>query len=742
MCGDGFVSGSEECDDGNIFSGDGCDMNCQFENGACCNGETCTLEAEADCTGTFYGAGSVCDEDEDGFNVCVDCDDTNSNVAGVTLSLLKIITNDDQGTLLPNDFTLTATAVSGGAVTFSGDGQVVDPNAPVQLPAAWSLSETLSEGYDAGLWACTGGVVAQTGEGAATLTTSANECGASITCQITNDDLPRGSCCAPNMGGDPIRTCTDLVLESDCQQTAAVWVEDGNCLSASCCGDGVINGDSQCDDGNMAIGDGCDMACQCETPSFSLSVTSSVNSYSSAGEIIVFTATITNTAGPVTLDLVQASITTGPQTCSPVCDSTTLAIGGSTQCSCSVSVALADLGSGEIIEAQFVVRAISAVPGCGDEFQQLTDSDIAAYSPLCGNGFLDIGEECDDGNTAGGDGCTALCEIANCCTYTQGFWKNIERPPLSASLSNLANDLPEFAQCASVCDGLHLQCLSLGGDCMALKDACLEICNDPEGTHDIAYPRRSRDATACTRFAGHFWAAILNLIAGGVQDACDPAGASIPDSVVAELAAISDGDLLSIFSCVETAQNRAELLDLARLLDSYNTGEIGPGHCESEVECAFVRAHLDGVCPGGTSLDGVSRSGKCTEIGGVEFRVLCRDSDVHEFRVSDKSRCRGQPTDTPMAEGQCTPLVVPGAGSLIGQVSCGGCPDFELQSADVQSDGTHRTLILVITFSILGALLVGIIIYTCLNRPEMQVDRQMGVSNLGDHLQYNGYKRL
>jgi cysteine-rich repeat protein len=31
--------------------------------------------------------------------------------------------------------------------------------------------------------------------------------------------------------------------------------------------------------------------------------------------------------------------------------------------------------------------------------------------PRCGNGILQSGEQCDDGNTTGGDGCSATCEI-------------------------------------------------------------------------------------------------------------------------------------------------------------------------------------------------------------------------------------------------------------------------------------------------------------------------------------------
>ncbi len=38
-----------------------------------------------------------------------------------------------------------------------------------------------------------------------------------------------------------------------------------------------------------------------------------------------------------------------------------------------------------------------------------TDHSVAAYGHLCGNGMFNSGEECDDGNTAGGDCCSATC---------------------------------------------------------------------------------------------------------------------------------------------------------------------------------------------------------------------------------------------------------------------------------------------------------------------------------------------
>lgn len=37
-CGDGLVQGGEQCDDGNVISGDGCDSNCTTEGGYDCSG--------------------------------------------------------------------------------------------------------------------------------------------------------------------------------------------------------------------------------------------------------------------------------------------------------------------------------------------------------------------------------------------------------------------------------------------------------------------------------------------------------------------------------------------------------------------------------------------------------------------------------------------------------------------------------------------------------------------------------
>ena len=38
----------------------------------------------------------------------------------------------------------------------------------------------------------------------------------------------------------------------------------------------------------------------------------------------------------------------------------------------------------------------------------------ACQTEICGNAVLDPGEQCDDGNTAGGDGCSAICQYEVC----------------------------------------------------------------------------------------------------------------------------------------------------------------------------------------------------------------------------------------------------------------------------------------------------------------------------------------
>jgi cysteine-rich repeat protein len=61
--------------------------------------------------------------------------------------------------------------------------------------------------------------------------------------------------------------------------------------------------------------------------------------------------------------------------------------------------------------------------------------EVAAASP-CGNGVLQTGEQCDDGNTVDGDGCSSTCQLEiNNCTITFNLY-NSQNDTLVAPLTN------------------------------------------------------------------------------------------------------------------------------------------------------------------------------------------------------------------------------------------------------------------------------------------------------------------
>ena len=57
--------------------------------------------------------------------------------------------------------------------------------------------------------------------------------------------------------------------------------------------------------------------------------------------------------------------------------------------------------------------------GCGfgdnSHSHHTDDGAVETGNPVCGNGTKESGEGCDDGNTADGDGCTAMCELQGLC---------------------------------------------------------------------------------------------------------------------------------------------------------------------------------------------------------------------------------------------------------------------------------------------------------------------------------------
>jgi cysteine-rich repeat protein len=76
----------------------------------------------------------------------------------------------------------------------------------------------------------------------------------------------------------------------------------------------------------------------------------------------------------------------------------------------------ADLGVGGAVGSGGVVSSLGGKGGCGilcigNSGGTGGDTTVSSSLRICGNGTLDPGEQCDDGNRSNGDGCNALCQV-------------------------------------------------------------------------------------------------------------------------------------------------------------------------------------------------------------------------------------------------------------------------------------------------------------------------------------------
>jgi fibro-slime domain-containing protein len=182
---------------------------------------------------------------------------------------------------------------------------------------------------------------------------------------------------APTCGNgiiDPDETCDDgnHVSGDGCSstcQTEIGWqcpVVGMACMRQVYCGDGIVEAPETCDDGNSAPGDGCSGTCQlepnyvCATPTPPPSPPHEV-------------CTSTIICGD---DIVEAG---------EACDdgNTTGLDGCASDCS--------------------VVEPGWTCPSSGGACMVATAA--------CGNGMIDPGEQCDDGNMSSGDGCSSTCKV-------------------------------------------------------------------------------------------------------------------------------------------------------------------------------------------------------------------------------------------------------------------------------------------------------------------------------------------
>jgi len=188
--------------------------------------------------------------------------------------------------------------------------------------------------------------------------------------------------------------------------------------AAPACANSILESGAgeQCDDGNTAVGDGCSATC---TADIMATMNGPGNTASFAGSIVVagrsnFIQVVMQAPGYIAAETFMPSIGR--------CDAAT---GSADTVLTLLDSNFAPLGSDDndglnsCSRIDPTVDTFAAVPA-GTYYLRVNeagnDAVIGAYvveirtiGQGCPNGVLEVGEECDDGNNRGGDGCSVLC---------------------------------------------------------------------------------------------------------------------------------------------------------------------------------------------------------------------------------------------------------------------------------------------------------------------------------------------
>ncbi len=451
-CGDGVVDSNEDCDDGNTDGGDGCGADCTFEAGVCGNG--------------------VVDEGEE-------CDDGNTQSGDGCSSNCHL----EPG--ICGNGVLEAGEQCDDGNTQSGDGCSSDCQleGPVCGNGVVDGTEECDDGSDN----------SDTTPDACRTNCTLPGCGDSVvdsgeTCDDgnTND----GDGCDHNCKTETAPGCGDGVVdvgeECDDGNTTACDGCSPTCQNEGC-GNGRVECTEECDDGNGTDGDGCSSTCTIETvttcqPAAELTCgdtqswnttgegsTNLVDSYSCAPwnetgpeYAYVFHAT-TNSAITVTLtglnsdlDLFLIADQNGQ------CDTTSCVASGET----SVTF--------QSEQGQTYYLVVDGKNGASGPFS------ISLQCGVCGDGAVDPGEECDDGNRTDGDGCSSSCVLEHCGNGTRDAGEecddgnNVDCDGCSATctLETCGNGLRE---CNEECDdGNNTDGDGCSSNCTIESNTCTE----------------------------------------------------------------------------------------------------------------------------------------------------------------------------------------------------------------------------------------------------------------------------
>jgi cysteine-rich repeat protein len=370
------------------------------------------------------------------------------------------------------------------------------------------------------------------------------------------------------------------------------------------------------------------------------------------------------------------------------------------------------------------------------------ENDCTVTPTVCGDGTVSGAEECDDGNTVGGDGCSPTCfnEPATCGV-----------PPNTCDAGEDCMNCPsDCGMCVPVCgngiiesgedcEGGNLggaTCASLGfpgggtltcsATCVFVTTGCsgAAVCGNGtvEGTEECDDGNTtSGDGCSSTCMgegpcAGVDCTALTNMCNIGV---CNPASGACMAMPVTNGTSCSDGNLCTTGDTCQTgACTAGPPTDCSALTNACNTGTCNsatgacvatplPGGtpCDDGLACTSGTTCTAGTCGGGIPLDcsaftSTCSTGICAEPTGCFASPLadgtpCDDGDVCTDDVCLAGSCSG------MAIGNDCDIYSTLVGGFIDASQSASATQMAVLSAD-NTDDTFEALTLPFSFPFFG----------------------------------------